>query len=277
MRDPRQLRRRAGTDGATSQDQYFLEDERVLDRILDYAHDASLDLTHVLEIGPGTGALTARLLTVSEHVTAIERDSDLASFLTEEFNQSIAADRLTVEHGDALEVPYPSFSACISNLPYGVSSELLFRLLPYRRPLIVMVQSEFGERMAADPDTAAYGRLSVTTQHYGAVEILETVPPSAFTPSPPVESALVRVLPGEPVYTLDDEELFFAVVRAVFTQRRKTLKNALANTTHISGIEAIDRVLERIDDQTLAKRPGALSPEAFAHITNVAAGEDSRE
>ncbi|MDX1747851.1 MAG: 16S ribosomal RNA methyltransferase A, partial [Halobacteriales archaeon] len=152
-RDPDALRARAGVRGDTRKDQHFLVDDRVLDRLPRYATAAGFDCSHVLEIGAGTGALTDRLLAVASHVTAIERDATLASFLEREFAGAIEAGRLTVIHGDALEVDLPEFTCSVSNLPYGASSELIFRLLPYRRPLILMVQREFGERMAAEPGT----------------------------------------------------------------------------------------------------------------------------
>lgn len=270
MRDPRGLRRRAGTAGDPSSDQYFLEDARVLDRIVDYAREAEIDLAHVLEIGPGTGALTARLLAAAGEVTTIERDRDLAGFLEHEFHEFVAADRLTVIAGDALTVTYPDFTASISNLPYGISSEVLFRLLPRRRPLIVMVQREFGERMAAEPDTGTYGRLSVSAQHFGRVEVLEVVPPSAFEPSPPVESAIVRIIPRAPAYEVADEAFFLQFVKALFTQRRKTLRNAIRNTTHISRIADAAAVLDELDEETCERRPGELAPETFASLGNAA-------
>lgn len=270
MRDPRALRRRAGAAGNPDRDQYFLEDERVLDRIVEYARRAELNLEEVLEVGPGTGALTARLLDAAERVIAIERDRDLAAFLREEFAGEVAAGELEVITGDALSVSLPGYSATISNLPYGISSEIMFRLLPRRRPLIVLVQREFGERMAAEPDTSEYGRLSVSTQHFGEVEVLEVVPPSAFEPSPPVESALVSVSPRTPNYTVADEEFFLRFVKAVFTQRRKTLRNAIRNTVHISGIEDAEAVLVQIDEQTLDRRAGELAPDTFAHLANTA-------
>lgn len=133
-----------------------------------------------------------------------------------------------------------------------------------------MVQREFGERMAAEPDTGTYGRLSVSTQHFGRVEVLEVVPPSAFEPSPPVESAIVRVTPRAPTYEVADEKFFLRFVKALFTQRRKTLRNAIRNTTHISGIADAAAVLDELDEDTCDRRPGELSPETFASLANAA-------
>lgn len=271
MADPRALLRRAGVEADPARDQYFLVDQRVLDRIPTYATEAGMDLSHVLEIGAGTGGLTARLLAVAERVTAIERDPDLGAFLEQEFAAAINSERLDVIVDDALEVAVPAHSAVIANLPYGISSPLLFRLLPENRPMVVMVQREFGERMAAAPGTDAYGRLSVTSQHYAEITVLETVPPSAFLPQPAVESAVVRTRPRKPAYEVSDPDLFMDCVRAMFTQRRKTARNAIRNTTHISGIDEPGAVVERLPLELLDARPDALEPADFARVARIAA------
>lgn len=266
-RDPNTLLARAGVRGDKSQDQHFLVDDRVLDRLPTYANE--FDTTHVLEIGAGTGALTDRLLDSTEHVTAIERDSRLTDFLREEFAEAIDAGRLTIIEGDALSVEFPEFTASVSNLPYGISSEVLFRLLPQKQPLVATVQKEFAERMVADSGTEDYGRLSVTAGHYADCEITETIPPEAFSPPPAVESAVVRVTPRDPDYTVD-EDAFFGFVRGVFTQRRKTMRNAIRNTTHITGIEQPAAVVETADEELLRKRAGELTPQEFAALSNLA-------
>jgi 16S rRNA (adenine1518-N6/adenine1519-N6)-dimethyltransferase len=266
-RDPDALRRRAGVRGDPGRDQHFLVDDRVLDRLPGYA--AEFDLDRVLEIGAGTGALTDRLLEAAGTVIAVERDPDLAGFLREEFAGAIEEDRLRVIAGDALEIDVPDHTASVSNLPYGVSSEVLFRLLPRKRPLVAMVQREFAERMAADPGTDEYGRLSVTAGHYGAVETVEPVPKEAFDPSPDVESAVVRVTPRDPGYDVEGA-FFLRFVKAVFTQRRKTTRNAIRNTTHISGIEDASAVVDAADEELLAARPGTLAPGQFATLARVA-------
>ncbi|MFD1599017.1 16S ribosomal RNA methyltransferase A [Halobellus rarus] len=271
-RDPDDLRRRAGVRGDPDRDQHFLIDDRVLDRIPTYLPDDA-DATHLLEIGGGTGALTDRLLRVADEVTVVERDRSLAAFLREEFATAIDGGRLRVVEGDALEVDLPDFSASVSNLPYGISSEIVFRLLPANRPLVLMFQREFGERMAADPGTDAYGRLSVTAQHYADVEVVEIVPPTAFDPAPAVESAIVRLRPREPNYAVDDESFFFDFVKALFTQRRKTIRNGIRNTAHISGLTDPDAVVDAVEERNgdlLRARAGSLAPEAFAELTAVA-------
>ncbi len=271
MRDPDGLLARAGVGGNPDRDQHFLIDDRVLDRLPGYLPETA-DMSHLLEVGGGTGALTDRLLAVGDHVTVIERDRKLAVFLREEFHEECAAGRLTVVTGDALEIDLPDFTASVSNLPYGVSSEIAFRLLPEGKPLILMFQKEFAERMVAEPGTPEYGRLSVSTQHFAAVELVEPVPKGAFQPPPAVESAVVRAIPRTPDYTVADEEFFLRFVKALFTQRRKTMRNAIRNTAHISGLENPDAVVEAAEEELLQKRAGAVTPAEFAALTTLAEG-----
>ncbi|WP_408958080.1 16S rRNA (adenine(1518)-N(6)/adenine(1519)-N(6))-dimethyltransferase RsmA [Natrinema sp. 74] len=289
MRDPDGLIARAGVRGDPDRDQHFLVDDRVLDRLPTYLTDREAqraidtaggdpsqavesdgETSHLLEIGGGTGALTDRLLAVGDEVTVVERDHELAAFLREEFADEIAADRLTVIEGDALEVELPDFSASVSNLPYGVSSEIAFRLFPAEKPLVLMFQREFAERMVAEPGTSEYGRLSVSSQHFADVELVESIPKEAFEPQPAVQSAVVRAVPREPDYEVDDEEFFLRFVKALFTQRRKTIRNAIRNTAHISGLGEPEAVVEAADEDVLRKRAGAMAPAEFAALARLA-------
>lgn len=269
-RDPDALISRA-KPGDRHRDQHFLIDDRVLDRIPTYGPDSN---GPILEIGAGTGGLTDRLLSIADQVTTVERDPELVTFLRTEFTEAIAENRLTVIEGDALEITLPEFDKCVSNLPYGVASEIAFRLLPLGKPLVLTFQLEFAQRMAAQPGDSDYGRLSVTAQHYADVEIVETIPPSAFDPQPAVESAVVVLRPREPDYDVPAER-FMSFVRAVFTQRRKTLRNAIRNTTHISGIETPEDVLAATDASILGQRPGNLAPAELAAVTTIAIQTDA--
>ena len=271
MRDPDGLLARAGVRGNPDRDQHFLVDDRVLDRLPSYATAADADLSHVLEIGPGTGALTDRLLGVAEAVTAVERDPDLVEFLREEFADEVGAGRLTVVGGDALSVDLPEFTASVSNLPYGVSSGIAFRLLPKQVPLVLMFQKEFAERMAAEPGSDDYGRLSVSARHYADVEVVEPVPREAFSPPPDVESAVIRTTPRDPDYEVDDPDFFLRFVKAVFTQRQKTMRNAVRNTAHISGLDDPDAVVDAADEGLMSMRAGNVTPAEFAALATLAA------
>jgi 16S rRNA (adenine1518-N6/adenine1519-N6)-dimethyltransferase len=280
-RDPDALARRAGSRADPDRDQHFLVDDRVLDRIPGYLPDDA-DRGHLLEIGGGAGALTDRLLASlagagdpAGRLTVIERDAAFADFLREEFAAAVADGRLDVVAGDALDVELPPFTACVANLPYGVSSEVAFRLLPAKRPLVLMFQAEFAERMVASAGESAYGRLSVSAQHYADVEIVERVPKEAFDPQPAVESAVVRCLPRDPDYAVGDEAFFLRFVKALFTQRRKTVRNAVRNTAHISGLDDPAAVVEAADEELLASRPGTLEPAAFAALAELARAHGS--
>src|SRR6056297_124644 len=283
-RDPDDLRRRAGVRGDPDRDQHFLVDDRVLDRIPGYLPEDA-DTSHLLEIGGGAGALTDRLLArvvaggdrdapadrdAPGRLSVIERDGTFADFLREEFATAVDDGVLDVIEGDALDVDLPPFTACVANLPYGVSSEIAFRLLPEGKPLVLMFQAEFAERMVASAGESEYGRLSVSAQHYAAVEIVERVPKEAFDPQPAVESAVVRCTPRDPDYEVGDEAFFLRFVKALFTQRRKTVRNAIRNTAHISGLEAPEAVVEAADEDLLRRRPGKLDPAAFAALAELA-------
>jgi 16S rRNA (adenine1518-N6/adenine1519-N6)-dimethyltransferase len=283
-RNPDALARRAGERANPDRDQHFLVDDRVLDRIPGYL-PADADASHLLEIGGGAGALTDRLLArvvadadrdgdadrdAPGRLSVIERDGTFADFLREEFATAVDDGVLDVIEGDALDVDLPPFTACVANLPYGVSSEIAFRLLPEGKPLVLMFQAEFAERMVASAGESEYGRLSVSAQHYAAVEIVERVPKEAFDPQPAVESAVVRCTPRDPDYAVGDEAFFLRFVKALFTQRRKTVRNAIRNTGHISGLDEPEAVVEAADEELLRRRPGTLEPAAFAALAELA-------
>ena len=259
MRTTQELVESAGVRPDGRGDKHFLVDERVLDRIVDYAPDGGG--WHALELGGGVGNLTQRLVEAYDRVTVVELDRELAGFLSEEFDVDGNAD---VVQGDAADVPLPDFDVCVSNLPYSASSPVLFRLLPRAAPLVVTVQKEFADRVVASPGEEDYGRLSVTAGRYAEPEILETVPPSAFYPEPEVESAVLRFEPREEVR---GDAFFDDVVRAVFTQRRKTLRNALRNTTHMTDID--EDAVGSLPDTLLSKRPGKMYPREFERVAEV--------
>ena len=255
-----ELADRAGIRPDGTGDKHFLADERVLDRIVGYAPEPEEGgYAHVLEVGGGVGSLTQRLVEKYDRVTVVELDRELARFLGDYFG-----DYVDVIQGDAVDVSLPEFDFSVSNLPYSASSPVLFRLLPRAKPLVVTVQKEFADRVVAEPGEDDYGRLSVTARRYAKPEILETVPPSAFEPEPEVESAVLRFEPRENVR---GDDFFDDVVRAVFTQRRKTLRNAVRNTTHMTGIN--EESVYDVPEELLSKRPGKMTPEEFERVAEV--------
>ena len=207
--------------------QHFLTDRHYLERIV--AAIAPTPGDAMVEIGPGTGLLTAELVHGVERLHVVEIDRDLAAALRNRF----PASQVTVHEGDALEFDFASLPAplrVVGNLPYNVSSPILFRMAGIAERLVdctFLLQKEVVDRMAARPGTGDYGRLTVMLQYRFAVEPLLRVPAGAFTPPPRVESAVVRMTPlpaSRPVAR--DEARFAAVVAAAFSQRRKTLRNA---------------------------------------------------
>jgi 16S rRNA (adenine1518-N6/adenine1519-N6)-dimethyltransferase len=208
--------------------QNFLVDRHYIGRIV--AAIAPRPGDRVVEIGPGRGALTRPLLERVERLTLLEIDRDLAAALSAELGG-----RVDVVIGDALEADLATLGRdlrIVGNLPYHVSSPLLFHCARYEaliRDMHFMLQAEVVDRMAAAPGTPEFGRLSVTLQSLFSVQKLFRVPAGAFNPTPAVESAVVRLTPlGELRPAIRDRTLFEEVVAAGFGQRRKTLRNALA-------------------------------------------------
>lgn len=208
--------------------QHFLTDRHYLDRIV--AEIGPRPGEAMLEIGPGPGALTERLASVVRPLHVVELDRDLALGLRERYR----SDEVVVHEGDALALDLatlPRELRVVGNLPYNVSTPLLFHVAafaPRIRDCVFMLQREVVERMVAAPATPDYGRLSVMLQYRFAMALAFRVPPGAFTPPPKVDSAIVRMAPlGEGRLTARDETLFARIVLAAFSQRRKTLRNAV--------------------------------------------------
>ncbi len=221
--------------------QHFLHDRGVVERILQALGPRPGQ--RIVEIGPGAGALTFPLLARHGSLTAIEFDRDLiaplgAAAAAHGELQIIAADVLTVDFttlagGTPLRV--------VGNLPYNISSPILFHLLAHAAAITdmhFMLQREVVERMAAEPGSKVYGRLSVMLQAACDVQALFVVPPAAFRPPPKVDSAVVRLLP-QPRAALQDSALFATVVRHAFAQRRKTLHNALRDVCTDADLRAV--------------------------------------
>ena len=219
--------------------QNFLVDPAVIAAIV--AAIAPARGENLLEIGPGLGALTRPLLAAAGQLHAIEIDRDLAAGLQHELGE-----RLSLHVTDVLEFDVGSLGEelrVIGNLPYNISTPLLFHLAGHADRICdihVMLQREVVERMVAAPADTHYGRLSVMLQYRFEMEKLLAVPAAAFTPAPKVESAVVRLTPLRPLpHVARDEALFARVVAAAFSQRRKTLRNSLRNFVGPADFEAL--------------------------------------
>ena len=237
--------------------QHFLHDRRVLERIVGAIAPAADDV--LVEIGPGEGALTRVLLDRVDRLVAIEIDRDLAARLQAEF----PPDRLTVHCADALRFDFAALASgvrLVGNLPYNVSTPLLFHLARYVervRDMHFMLQREVVERMVAAHSTPAYGRLSVALQTRFRMEKLFNVPASAFRPPPKVESAVVRLVPLTPQERPEmDWDVFSRTLAGAFSARRKRLSNALP-------LAAADLEALGLDP---ALRPENLSPQDYVRI-----------
>ncbi len=212
--------------------QNFLSDPDFVRACIDAIQPKADDLT--VEIGPGLGALTKPLTAILKHLHAVELDRDIIAWMHTHY----AADRITIHHSDALKFDFAALSKdsdanlrVVGNLPYNISTPILFHLLEQSRKIVdmhFMLQKEVVERMVAQPSTPEYGRLSVMLQYRLHMEYLFTVPADAFDPAPKVESAFVRAIPYATLpCPAHDEQLFAKIVVAAFGQRRKTLRNTL--------------------------------------------------
>ncbi len=248
--------------------QNFLHDPGIINRILGSVAPGADE--HLVEIGPGQGAITAGLLASGCRLDAVELDRDLIRRLEEKFG---TAPNFRLHNADALR-----FSFCglqegkkplriVGNLPYNISTPLLFHLLEQAhciQDMHFMLQREVVERMAASPGGKSYGRLSVMLQVRCKVEPLFAIGPGAFRPPPKVESAFVRLTPHRrPPWPVADLELFSRLVSQAFSQRRKTLRNTLKGLLPPDTLEAC-----HIDPNARAEQ---LSPEQFVALANKAA------
>ncbi|MEH6559517.1 MAG: 16S rRNA (adenine(1518)-N(6)/adenine(1519)-N(6))-dimethyltransferase RsmA [Oceanicoccus sp.] len=245
--------------------QNFLQDQGVIHRIARAVHASDKD--HIIEIGPGQGALTTDILAGGCRLDAIELDRDLIPILQQKFDEQ---PRFHLHQGDALTFDFSSLVQdkeklrVVGNLPYNISTPLIFRLLDQQQliqDMHFMLQLEVVNRLAASPGNKNYGRLSIMAQYYCDIQSLFEVPPEAFSPRPKVQSAIVRLTPyDQPPHPAKNIKALQSLLRTCFNQRRKTLRNSLKNT--LSGDQ-----LEALDINPTA-RPETLSLEQFVKISN---------
>ncbi|MES2885095.1 MAG: 16S rRNA (adenine(1518)-N(6)/adenine(1519)-N(6))-dimethyltransferase RsmA [Pseudomonadota bacterium] len=244
--------------------QHFLHDAEVIDRIL-RAVDPQPD-DHFVEIGPGLGALTIPLIARLPRLTVVELDRDVLPHLKKGCGAQLP--KLTVIEADALTVDYSALAApgkklrLIGNLPYNISTPLLFHLLDHAdavQDMHFMLQKEVVDRMCAEPDDNHYGRLTVTLAARGQCQNLFAVAPTSFDPPPKVDSAIVRVTPRAAGFAMPDSAAFEKLVTVAFSQRRKTLGNALKTLLDADAIRAAG-----VDPGARAE---TLAPEAFGRLT----------
>ncbi len=225
--------------------QNFLQDPGIIQRIARAINANTED--HVVEIGPGQGALTASILTSGCQLDAIELDRDLIPILENQFSQ---INHFHLHQGDALNFDFSTLGndlRVVGNLPYNISTPLIFHLLSQQtliKDMHFMLQLEVVNRLAATPGNKNYGRLSVMAQYYCQVYSLFEVPPEAFNPRPKVQSAIVRLTPHVSLqkslpHPAQDVKTLERVLRTAFNQRRKTLRNSLKELLSESEIKSL--------------------------------------
>ena len=252
--------------------QNFLIDPHVLDKIISAAEITKEDF--VLEIGPGIGTMTQYLAEAAREVTAVEIDRNLIPIQSETLS---AYDNVQIINEDVLKLDLAALAKernggkpikVVANLPYYITTPIIMGLFEGGVPIesiTVMVQKEVAMRMQAGPGTKDYGALSLAVQYYAEPYLAANVPPNCFMPRPNVGSAVIRLTRyAEPAVKAKDEKLMFALIRASFNQRRKTLQNGLNNSQELSFTEAIEKM-----GLSPSVRGEALTLEQFAKLSDL--------
>ena len=258
--------------------QNFLIDTRVLERIIDSAEITKEDC--VLEIGPGIGTMTQYLAESAREVVAVEIDKNLIPILQND--TLVAYDNVTIINDDILKVDINKIVQeknngqpikVVANLPYYITTPIIMGLFESHVPLqsiTIMVQKEVADRMQVGPGTKDYGALSLAVQYYAKPEIVANVPPNCFIPRPNVGSAVIRLTRHEkPPVEVQDEAYMFALIRASFNQRRKTLLNGLTNAGSLGVTK--EQITEVLAEMGLSAtiRGEALTLEQFGELSNL--------
>ena len=242
--------------------QNFLNDAQVIQNIVDLIDPQ--EAWSLVEIGPGLGALTTPLLARTTHLDVVELDRDLVARLQADYADNT---HISIHEADALKFDFTRLAGdkplqIVGNLPYNISSPLLFHLLTQHHviaDMVFMLQKEVVDRIVADAGNKTYGRLSVMLQYYCEVEALMTIQPESFTPTPKVESAMIRLRPRQNLDEKVDVNMLRKVVTQSFAQRRKTLRNNLKGLLSAEQIKAVN-----IDPST---RPEQLNVADFVRLT----------
>ena len=257
--------------------QNFLIDTHVLDKIIRESGITKEDC--VLEIGPGIGTMTQYLAENAREVVAVEIDDHLIPILEDTLS---AYDNVTVIHNDILKVDIGKIVEeknggkpikVVANLPYYITTPIIMGLFESHVPLksiTIMVQKEVADRMQVGPGTKDYGALSLAVQYYAEPEIVANVPPNCFMPRPNVGSAVIRLTRYDnPPVDVKDEKFMFALIRASFNQRRKTLVNGLTNASNLKVTK--EQILGALEEMNLSAtiRGEALTLEQFATLANL--------
>lgn len=247
--------------------QNFLVDKNIAKKIISSLEISKED--NILEIGPGQGALTIFLVDQESNYSAVELDKGIFEKLKEEYG-----DRINLIHNDFLKLDRKDFLGLIKgggklkiigNIPYNITTEILFRIFEMREfvsEAVLMMQKEVAQRLTSKPNTKEYGILAVQTGLYSKVKILFNVPPTAFFPKPRVDSSVVKLILKEQNMVLNNEDLFKKIVRQSFGQRRKVLSNSLKKFFEENRIE------KKGIEFDLSRRPESLTTDEFIELSN---------
>lgn len=243
-------------------------DTATLQRMVSYASVNKEDI--VLEVGAGLGFLTELLSQQCKRVIAVEIDPQLIKVLEDQLH---SLSNVELIHGDVLKVPVPLFNKVVSTPPYSISSPLLFWLLERKFDCAVLTfQREFAERLNTPVGSSDYSRLTVNTYYRAEVELLDRVPQEMFFPSPDVDSRIVHLKPREkPPFPVQDEKTFRELVRVLFTQRNRKLRNAILPFLYSRGVPK--KKAKQLADSLIFhdKRVRKLAPEDFGMLSNALA------
>lgn len=248
--------------------QHFLKNPMVVKGIVDKSNIRPTDI--VMEVGPGTGNMTVRLLEVAKKVIAVELDPRMVAELDKRVDGTPYRQKMELVHGDVLKIdPLPYFDVFVANIPYQISSPLTFKLLAHRpcfRTAIILLQSEFAERLSAKPGDKCYCRLSVNTQLLAKVEQVMKVGKNNFRPPPKVDSRVVRLEPFNPPPPVDFVE-WDGMVRICFSRKNKTLRSIFCQKTNL-------KLLTTNRDKLIAKSASSASVLMDEVATAAAAASD---
>lgn len=236
--DVKKVLRRIGLKPVKGQN--FLTNENVVDALVEASE---IDEKKTLEIGPGTGVITRKLVERASDVVAVEQDTTLAKHLEKKFSGS----NIEIVNQDFLDYEITDEERCVSNLPFQISSEAIEKLGKAQIQSALILQKELVDKAIASPGDSNYGRFTIMVNYYFIPVKLRNVSSSAYYPSPDVQTAIIKLYPNKQRHGIEDEDMFFKVTRALFTHKRKKVRNAFVDSRHILDMEK-DRAKEFRDE-----------------------------
>lgn len=244
--------------------QHFIIDPNIAERQVDYANLRPEEL--VLEIGSGLGALTETIASRGNKLVTIEIDERFVRFLSPRFTEM---GNIALVRADALSFSIGKINKIISNIPYNISSQITFKILEFEfEEAILTYQADFAKRMIAQPGSKDYSRLSINVYYRAEAKVLETIPRDVFYPVPSVDSAIIKLRRRPPPFHVDDEQLFFKVLRGLFPYRNQHLHKVLKRFVELNQLRGLDAVKIIEDSDVRDERIRDLSADSFARLSD---------